>query len=144
MIEASEHFYHDDPNSGPADVRTELPGVDYYFVGNGLIQAAVQIAPRPGATPVGLLVMNPDRLRKKREALTMDATDGLAATLVRIIRDGTTLEAVAGRVTARWLPTAAVPTVEVKWSAGGLAVTELFCCPTWSRPSLARVITVTN
>ena len=35
MIEASEHFYHDDPNVGPPDVRTELRGVDYFFLGNG-------------------------------------------------------------------------------------------------------------
>lgn len=144
MIEASEHFYHDDPNSGPADVRTELPGVDYYFLGNGLIQAAVQVAPRPGATPLGLLVMNPDRLRKKREALTMDADTGLAATMVRFDRAGETLEPAAGRVTARWQPDAPVPTVEVKWRAAGLAVTEEFSCPVWATPTLTRVIVVTN
>ncbi|MBS0663723.1 MAG: hypothetical protein JSR48_10705 [Verrucomicrobia bacterium] len=144
MIEASEHFYHDDPNSGPADVRTELPGVDYYFLGNGLIQAAIQVAPRGGATPLGLLVMNPDRLRKKRDALTMDPDTGLAATMVRVGRDGGTLEPAAGRMAARWLPDVPVPTVEVKWTAAGVAVTEQFSCPAWSLPALTRVITVAN
>ena len=35
MIEASEHFYHDDPNSGPADVRTGMLQVSFiaYAVG---------------------------------------------------------------------------------------------------------------
>ena len=72
MINVKEHIYHDDPNVGPPDVRTELKNVDYYFLGNGLIQAAVQAAPAGDGTPVGLLIMDPERLRKKRDALTMD------------------------------------------------------------------------
>jgi hypothetical protein len=73
MIEASEHFYHDDPNHGPPDVATRLRSVNYFFLGNGLIQAALQHAPEGDGTLAGLLVMNPDRLRQKRAALTMDA-----------------------------------------------------------------------
>ncbi len=49
MINVQEHVYQDDPSAGPPDVRTELAGVDYFFLGNGLIQAAVQFVPRgPG------------------------------------------------------------------------------------------------
>ncbi len=143
MIEASEHFYHDDPNVGPPDVRTELRGVDYFFLGNGLIQAAVQVAPAGDGTPVGLLVMNPDRLRKKREALTMDPATGLAATRVCIARDGHTFAA-AGRAAAAWVQAAPVPTVEVGWSAPGLRVRERFSCPSWSAAALCREIIITN
>ncbi len=45
MIEAKEHFYTDDPAVGPLDVRTVLKDASYFFLGNGLIQAAVQFAP---------------------------------------------------------------------------------------------------
>ena len=68
MIDVKEHVYDDDPRVGHPDVRTELKNVDYFFLGNGLIQAAVQAAPAGDGTPVGLLIMNPERLRKKREA----------------------------------------------------------------------------
>ena len=84
MIEASEHFYHDDPDHGPRDVATRLRNVNYFFLGNGLIQAALQYSPDGDGTLAGLLVMNPDRLRQKRAALTMDARAGLAATVLRI------------------------------------------------------------
>jgi len=83
MIDVKEHIYHDDPNVGHADVRTELKDAAYFFLGNGLIQAAVQTAPGGDGTPVGLLIMDPERLRKKREALTMDERTGLDRTGVR-------------------------------------------------------------
>nr|MBP9914220.1 hypothetical protein [Opitutaceae bacterium] len=102
MIEASEHFYQDDPQVGPADVRTRLRDVEYFFLGNGLIQAAVQWAPAGEGTPLGLLVMNPDRLRKKREALTMHAENGLAATQLQLSVAQQAFTAVAGRVQVAW------------------------------------------
>jgi hypothetical protein len=59
-MEVAEHFYADDPSRGPVDGKTTLEGVDYFFLGNGLVQAAVQVTPAAGATPVGLLVMDPE------------------------------------------------------------------------------------
>ncbi len=144
MIDGSEHFYHDDPKVGPADVRTRLQDVEYFFLGNGLIQAAVQWAPAGEGTPVGLLVMNPDRLRKKREALTMDAAAGLGPTLLRLSVGGREFSPVAGRVLVRWETAAPVPTVTVRWAAAGLQVTERFSCPLWARPVVCREVTVKN
>jgi hypothetical protein len=60
MINVQEHFYDDDPSIGPPDVRTVLRGVNYFFLGNGLIQAAVQLAPQGEGTPLGLLIMDPE------------------------------------------------------------------------------------
>ena len=72
MIDVKEHYYDDDPESGHPDVRTRIKGVSYFFIGNGWIQGAVQVAPSGEGTPLGLLIMNPEYLGKKREALTMD------------------------------------------------------------------------
>ena len=144
MIDASEHFYHDDPNSGPEDVRTKLKDVEYFFLGNGLIQAAVQWAPAGEGTPIGLLVMNPDRLRKKREALTLDPETGLAPTQLALKVAGVVHTAKAGRCRVAWDAKAVVPTVVATWAGGGLKVTERFSCPTWSKPVLVREITVSN
>ncbi len=144
MIDASEHFYHDDPNIGPEDVRTKLKDVEYFFLGNGLIQAAVQWAPAGEGTPVGLLVMNPDRLRKKREALTMDAATGLAPTQLHLTIGGRGHSPIAGRCRVAWETKAPVPTVIVRWSAAGLRVTERISCPTWKRPVICREVTLQN
>ncbi len=144
MIDASEHYYHDDPNVGHPDVRTELKGVDYFFLGNGLIQAAVQCAPAGDATPLGVLVMNPDRLRKKREALTMDPVAGVSATMIRLTGAGTVHGPRAGSCDVSWLQKAPVPTVTARWKADGLMIEERFSCPAWAAPVLCRQVTVRN
>ncbi len=143
-IDAQEHYYDDDPNVGPPDVRTELKGVNYFFLGNGLIQVAIQSAPAGDATPLGVFVMNPDRLRKKREALTMDPVAGVGATMVRLTVAGRGHEPRPGGCTVAWAKNTPVPTVTARWSAPGLRVVEQFSCPGWSTAGLYREVTVKN
>jgi hypothetical protein len=142
MIDVKEHVYHDDPKLGHPDVRTELKDVSYFFLGNGLIQAAVQAAPGGDGTPVGLLIMDPERLRKKRESPTMDAETGLERTAVRIIADGAEHRAAAGAFEASWENSAPVPTVAVCWRFAAAEVTERFFYPDMERPVLIRDIAI--
>ncbi|MHC4944124.1 MAG: hypothetical protein ACYTG7_14010 [Planctomycetota bacterium] len=86
-MEVEEHFYHDDPSKGPVDGRTKLKDVNYFFLGNGFIQAAVQVCLSGEGAPLGLLVMDPERLGPKRSALTFDGKTGLKETAIRI-REG--------------------------------------------------------
>jgi hypothetical protein len=144
MIDVEEHVYHDDPGVGHPDVRTELKNVAYYFLGNGHIQAAVQTAPAGDGTPVGLLVMDPERLRKKREALTMDERTGLDRTAVRIAEQGRVERAEAGTFTAAWVAGRAVPTAGVRWRTTSAAVEEYFFCPDVASPLLARDVVIAN
>ena len=76
MINVKEHIYFDDPKQGHPDVRTRLKDASYFFLGNGLIQAAVQIAPAGEGSPMGLIFMNPEQLKKKRESLSFDPENG--------------------------------------------------------------------
>jgi hypothetical protein len=142
-METEEHFYADDPARGPADGKTTLEGVDYFFLGNGHIQAAVQVTPAEGATPVGLLIMDPDRFGPKRAALTFDKSAGIAATAMSLIAGGSVRTALGGRVRARWLP-GSIPRVEVAWRAGAYRVTEVFFCPDGRSARLLRRISVTG
>jgi len=142
MIDVREHVYRDDPRIGHPDVRTELGDVSYFFLGNGLIQAAVQAAPRGDGTPVGLLLMDPERLRPKREALTMDASTGLERTAVRLIAGKADRRAAPGAFEAAWERGAAVPTVAVRWRTETAAVLERFSCPDLRRPVLVRDIEI--
>jgi hypothetical protein len=143
-MEVQEHFYSDDPSRGPVDGRTTLGGVDYFFLGNGLIQAAVQVTSAEGATPVGLLVMDPERLGPKRAALTFDSGSGIGATALSLIAAGAVRSASGGSVRARWLPGAADPRVEIGWRSGPYRVTELFFCPDMGSARLLRRVTVTR
>ena len=144
MIDVKEHVYHDDPNTGHPDVRTELKNVDYFFLGNGLIQAAVQAAPAGDGTPVGLLIMDPERLRKKREALTMDAQTGLAPTMLHISTESGILTPAPGRFAASWSPEHRIPAVRVRWGDTVLKVEEFFYCPDRSEAVILREVRLKN
>jgi hypothetical protein len=143
-MEVREHFYGDDPSRGPADGRTTLDGVDYFFLGNGLVQAAVQITAADGATPVALLVMDPERFGTKRAALTFDPERGLAGTAVSLAVGGKTFAARGPTVRARWLPGSVGPRVEIDWRGGGYRVKELFFCPDSRSARLLRRVAVSR
>jgi hypothetical protein len=83
-MEIEEHFYQDNPRLGPVDAWTTLPGVNYYFLGNGLIQAAVQVCSKGSGTPVGLLLMDPEKFGPKSGALSLDPASGLRPTMVTL------------------------------------------------------------
>jgi hypothetical protein len=142
MIDASEHFYDDDPGQGHPDVRTRLKDVSYFFLGNGFVQGAVQFAPGGEGTPLGLLVMNPERFGKKRDALTLDPEAGLASTIVRIVTPRGEGAPEAGNLDVQWTEHHGVPAVLATWSWDGLEVHERFYCPDRRAPRLAREIVV--
>jgi len=144
MIDAEEHVYDDDPRIGHPDVRTLLRDVSYFFLGNGRMQAAVQFAPSGEGTPVGLLVMDPERLGKKREALSFDPEAGLEATMVRIRVRGAEIVPSGRDMDAAWSLRRGVPAAVVRWRAGGIDVAEEFFCPDPEEPVLARVVTLNN
>jgi hypothetical protein len=143
-MEVREHFYADDPAHGPGDARTTLRDVDYFFLGNGLIQAAVQVAPAGDATPVGLLLMDPERFGPKRAALSFDPEAGIAATSLTLIDRGGAYGPRPGTVRAAWLRGAVDPRVEVVWRSGPYRVAELFFCPDMTSARVLRRVTVTR
>ncbi len=141
-MEVREHFYSDDPARGPADGRTTLRDVDYFFLGNGLIQAAVQVAPAGDGTPAGLLLMDPERLGPKRAALSFDPETGIAATAVSLTDGRTTYGPRPGSVRASWVRGAVDPRVELAWASGPYRVREVFFCPDETSARLVRAVTV--
>lgn len=144
MINAQEHFYHDDPNQGHPDVRTRLKDVNYFFIGNGHILAAVQLAPSGEGTPLGLLILNPDQLGKKREALTMNPGTGLEASMIYLEVEKSTETIVPQTIQVGWCDDFQVPTVKVTWQSNSFQVTELFYCPDRVNPVLIRELHIKN
>lgn len=141
-MEIAEHFYTDDPAVGHPDVRTRLPDTDYFFLGNGLVQAAVQLCRSGEGTPVGLLVLDPEVLGPKRAALTLEEETGLRGTMVEVRvgegRFGPRPEKLAGG----WEGGEGTPTVRVEWEAGPATVTERFSCPVSGEPEVWREVEV--
>ncbi len=143
MINVKEHFYDDDPGQGHPDCRTRLKDACYFFLGNGLISAAVQISPSGEGSPMGLLLMDPDKLGKKRESLSFDQETGLEDTMVEVIFDGDEKDSPFGcEIAANWSEIKSIPAVEIKWSTSRIKVTEKFFCPRLHSASLARIIRI--
>jgi hypothetical protein len=142
MIDVDEHFYDDDPSKGHPDVRTRLRDVSYFFLGNGYIQAAIQIAPSGEGTPVGLLIMDPDRLAKKRESLTMDPNNGLELTMIRLHSGRFWLFPEGNTLRAFWLKDSSIPVVRVTWQNSGYFISESFSCPEFEKPVIIREVQV--
>lgn len=142
MIEPAEHFYDDDPRQGHPDVRTRLKDASYFFLGNGLIQAAVQFAPGGEGTPLGLIVMNPERLGKKREALTIDLQNGLEPTIVRLVTPQGEGTPDATGLGVEWTEHHGVPAVLANWAWNAIEVRERFYCADRHTPRLVREISV--
>jgi hypothetical protein len=144
MIEVNERFYDDDPAKGHPDVRTKLKDVSYFFLGNGHIQAAVQIAPSGEGTPVGLLIMNPEHLGKKREALTCDHDSGLENTMIRITSASAAKTTRIGALEAGWLEDYEIPVAHILWQVGNFRIAEFFYCPDISQPVIMREVRLKN
>jgi hypothetical protein len=143
-MEVKEHFYADNPRAGPPDAWTTLPGVDYYFLGNGRIQAAVQVCRKGRGSAAGLLVMDPERLGPKSAALSFDRASGLRLTLLQVEIGGRRVSARPGKVEARWLRIDGVPAAEVFWRGSSLAIREAFFCPDRRGPRVVRRMTIKN
>ena len=136
-MDTSEHLYGDDPTTGHPDVRTRLAETDYYFLGNGHVLTAVQHCRSGEGTPLGLLVLHPDRFGPKRSALTCDVTTGLEGTRVGVRSGEVTHFPTAAGTRAGWDPAAKTPTVRAVWQGGAAHVEERFSC---SHPTLPRIV----
>jgi hypothetical protein len=88
--------------------------------------------------------MNPDRLRKKREALTMQPGPGLGATAVHIVTATSDVSPSKNALTVSWQADAPVPTVVAAWSGRSFTIQERFYCPSASRARLCREVTIAN
>ncbi|MCG8606513.1 hypothetical protein MJD09_16205 [bacterium] len=144
MIDVKEHVYHDDPKIGPADVRTALKEVSYFFLGNGLIQAVVQYSPQGEGTPLGLIIQNPEVLCKKRDTLTFDPDSGLKNTQLTVEFENRAQHGPPRDLTVNWVHKSEIPQVLAKWQKDGLEIREAFCCPSSDTPTLTREITFKN
>jgi hypothetical protein len=144
MIDVQEHWYDDDPKVGHPDVRTVLEKVEYFFLGNGLIQAAIQWAGGGEGTSLGFLIMDPERLGKKREALSMDPLLGLDRTIVEVRSESCVYRPGADCLKVGWEEMDGIPAVRAEWGNAELDVVERFYVPRRDAAVLERAVRLSN
>jgi len=143
-MEAEEHFYYDDPKVGHPDVKTDLKDVNYYFLGNSLITAVVQVCTSGEGTPLGLLIMNPEKFRPKRSCLSLHSETGLEKTMVKIEGKDFSISPKASTIEACWEEVENVPIVKTRWGNSLLEITEQFFCPDRENPKIIRKVQIKN
>lgn len=144
MIDVEEHKYNDDPAKGHPDVRTYLKNVSYFFIGNGLIQAAIQFSPENDGSPYGLIIMDPDKLQTKRNSFSLDEQNGIKNTMLSLVNAYTGEDLKCQNLKACWSFKNFVPATEISWESGPLNIKESFYCRDNKKPGLVRKISIRN
>ncbi len=131
------------------DFITYAPGIEYFMLGNGEIQAMIQYAPERGGdlpqTFLGLTVFDPERFGRKWSTFLFDPERGFEPTRLSVILPGKGGEGVTPEnfVSVAWTYPRSIPTVECRWSAGPIAVTEELFVPS-EGAILFRNVTLEN
>jgi hypothetical protein len=126
------------------DYCSDIPGSEYYLLGNGAIQAVLQTVPEGNPeTHCGLLIMSPEHFGRKMSTFLYHPERGLERTHFTVNVDGTGYIPQFTSTTVSWKYPDRVPTLVVEWEAGPCRVREEFVCPIGAA-ALVRSITVKN
>ena len=120
------------------DFETTLLDTDYFFLGSGSIQAAIQWSRHPGATPLGIVLSDPAHFARKWSSHLFHPEYGLEKTMLTLILDGKRYQPDESTQVV-WFP-GEIPSVTALWRAGDSFVIERF----WTsidEPVLVREIT---
>ncbi|MBN1542719.1 hypothetical protein JW992_11290 [candidate division KSB1 bacterium] len=141
-MDTNEHVYQEDPRLGSPDARTTLEGAHYFFLGNGLLQAAVQICRGSEGTPVGVLVMDPALFGRKQDCLNFDSQSGIRTSALRLYCNGQEQNTRRETIGSTWESQSRMPMVRVQWQSELLRIREEFFCPHLEQPWLLRIVTI--
>jgi hypothetical protein len=115
------------------DAQTDLPGVEYFFLGSGRIAVAVQHATgealEKDMTPLGLLFWDPHNFSRKVSTFTFHPEWGLrrGQISVRVGDETWATDAASLEVERRYEDH--IPTVVASWNAGSHRVEERYWVP---------------
>lgn len=116
------------------DFITYRPGIEYFFLGNGDMQAALQYAPdRSGPHPqsfLGLTLMDAERFSRKWSTYLFHPERGYENSALAVSYGGQGYSAKPENLRdVAWTLVDSVPVVRITWQAGALEVTEELFVP---------------
>jgi len=132
------------PQTYHMDSLTNPPGMEYYFLGNGLLTAALQVvADSAQGTHCGLILRSPDHFGRKTTSFLYTDNQGLSDSRVEVLVDDKVCVPMPENSEVTWEYPQRVPTVAIAWKAGACAITQkLFCAG--DRAALYQVIDCEN
>ena len=136
------------PQNLHQDFVTYHPGIEYFLLGNGDIQAVVQYSPRQDVekpqTFLGLTLMSSEHFARKWSTFLFHPEAGLGRTMINIVLDGKQFTPNPESFRSiDWKYVDNVPTVSLRWNAGVVDVEEEFFLPA-EGGILYRRLTATN
>ncbi len=108
------------------DFQTNPPDTEYFFIGSGKIQAAIQWSKHPECTPLGLIISRPEHFSRKAASHLFHPEFGLERTLVTVIIDGIRYKPSHSDLDIRWSEYEGVPNIFATWHAGDCTIRESF------------------
>lgn len=137
------------PQNLHPDFVTYLPGIEYFLLGNGDIQAVVQYSPRQdGEKPqsfLGLTLMSSEHFARKWSTFLFHPEAGFGRTMVSVILDGKEFGSNPDSFRSiDWKYVDNVPTVSLRWNAGTVDIEEEFFVPSEGGMLLRRVTATNN
>jgi hypothetical protein len=132
------------PQKPHADYQTVGPGLEYYYLGNGLITTVVQHCTVPSSgTSYGLLLTDPEHFARKSSTLLYHPESGVERTMVTVTVNDKLHHPTLVSLDVHWEYPGEIPTVVATWRAGRCTVQEELWCPI-GVPALVRTVRVTN
>lgn len=126
------------------DYQSNNPGMEYYFLGNGKILAALQTSPKPeSGTHCGLLVMSSEHFGRKISTYLYHPERGLQNSRFIALIDGKTYTPEFSKSSVHWEYPDSIPTVVIEWEAAGCKIREEIFCPI-NDSALVRKVTIHN
>jgi hypothetical protein len=111
------------------DFRTDTPETEYFFLGSGKIQAAIQWSKDPSCTPLGISLSHPQHFTRKHGSHLFHPEFGLERTMATIIIDGVRYQPTHNDLNVCWSEHEGVPNVLATWKAGEHTVLQSFYIP---------------
>jgi hypothetical protein len=116
------------------DFSTYEPGIEYFFLGNGEIQAVVQYSPdRSGELPqtfLGLTLMDAERFSRKWSTYLFHPERGYENSKLYVTVDNRSYSVSPETLTeVKWKLVDTVPVVSIQWKAGDIEVEEELFVP---------------
>jgi len=128
----------------PPDMATDSDGIEYWFLGNGRLMAALQTVRKPeSATHCGLILLSPEHIVSKHATLLFNESRGGLAPTRFFVETGGSRHFAGLDASVEWRYPSGIPAVVIRWRAGNLEVQEELLCLSESS-ALVRTVRVRN
>ncbi len=108
------------------DFQTNPQDTEYFFLGSGKIQVAIQWSRNPECTPLGIILSMPHQFHRKWGSYLFHPELGLERTVPTVIIDGVRYKPTHENLKVCWSEYEGVPNVLAIWDAGGREVLQSF------------------